>query len=49
MITKILIAIKAATRHLRLQNQFSSRFVRQAEFRFANDFSPIANFAKSIN
>jgi hypothetical protein len=49
MITKILIAIKAATRHLRPQTQFPSRFARQAEFRFANEFSPIANFAKSIN
>jgi hypothetical protein len=49
MITKILIVIKAATRHLRPQTQFPSRFARQAEFRFANEFSPIANFAKSTN
>jgi hypothetical protein len=49
MITQILIVIKAVTRHLRPQNQFASRFARQAEFRFANEFSPIAKFAKSIN
>jgi hypothetical protein len=49
MITKILIVIKVATRHMRPQTQFPSRFAQQAEFRFANDFSPIANFPKSIN
>ena len=35
MITKILIVIKAATRHLCPQNQFSSRFVQQ-EFAFVH-------------
>jgi hypothetical protein len=49
MITKILIVIKAATRHLHPQNQFPSCFAQQAELRFANDFIPIAVFAKSIN
>jgi hypothetical protein len=49
MITKILIVIKAATHGLRLQTQFPSCFAQQAEFRFTNDFSPIAGFAKSTN
>ena len=49
MITRILFAIQAATRRFRPQTQFLSRFVQQVDFRFANDFSPVANFAKSIN
>jgi hypothetical protein len=49
MIAKILLIIKVATRQLRPQIQFPSRFAQQAEFRFSNDSTPIDAFAKSTN